>query len=160
MSSGERNERNIALYNQCKEAYRVALNVPVLLCAQPNISNIMNIVTKSQQDQQQTRPKSPFTDDVESLRRFATATKTSLWLKAEARRLGFVITQAGRQRRLADRVGFGLRSKVKAAIGPHLAAKFERTLFKFGLRKDGLLHPGESSINLRVLQSVLATCFT
>ena len=105
----------------------------------------MNIVAKSQQDQQQARAKNPFTDDIEALRQFATARKKSIiWLKAEARRLGFVITQAGRQRRLADRVGFGLCSKVKAAIEPNLPPKLERTLFKFSLRKDGFFHPSES----------------
>ena len=168
------------MYNQCKEAYRAAerlraqINVPLLgtlQLATPDISNTSDAVTNSSTSQQKTQPKSqkaqrkgransPFTDDMEALRRFATARNTSLWLKAEARRLGLIITQAGRRRRRGDRVGFGLSTKVRVAIEPNLPSKFERNLFKFGLRKDGLLYPSESSINLRVLQSILATCFT
>ena len=134
----------------------------------PEVSKIIDSVSRtflSPEDQQEAQKNraftDAFTDDLEALRRFATATKTSIiWLKAEGKRLGLIITLTGRQRHRADRVGFGLRSKVKAKIGSNLASKFERTLFKFGLRKDGFFHPSESSINLHVLQSILATCFT
>ena len=131
----------------------------------PEVSKIIDSVSRtflSPEDQQEARKNraftDAFTDDLEALRRFATATKMPIvWLKAEGKRLGLVITLAGRQRHRSDRVGFGLRSKVKASVEANLGPKFERTLFKFGLRKDGFFHPSESSNDFRVSQSMIAT---
>ena len=76
--------------------------------------------------------------DIESIGVFATTCNASLeWINCEAKRLRLVKTLTGRSRKRNDRVGFGLSTKVSRLT------KCPRTLFKFGLRKNGLFHPSK-----------------
>ena len=95
-----------------------------------------------------------FTDDIEALSRFATSTNKSLfWLKTAGKRLGLIINLTSRFPDRTDRVGFGLSTKVFRIIQAKIPEsqvpnKWARTLFKFGLRKNGFFHPSKSLIIL------------
>ena len=79
-----------------------------------------------------------FFGDIESISAFATTCNASLeWLNAEAKRLKLIKTMSGRSGKKNDRLGFGLSTT------PSRIAQCKRTLFKFGLRKNGLFQPSK-----------------
>ena len=110
-----------------------SITKPVDLLAE---NNVMTIDTLSAATDDETK----YFGDIESINTFATTCNASLeWINAEAKRLRLIKTMSGRCGKKNDRVGYGLSTT------PSRITQCKRTLFKFGLRKNGLFQPSKCS---------------
>ena len=83
--------------------------------------------------------------DVPTMKTFVTQQRTSLeWLNTTSQRMKLIRTLGGRNgNKKQDRVAYGLPSKVRKLLSG--SVKCPRTLFRFGLHRDGLFYASPSN---------------